>query len=196
MTAVWPTREEWAVSRRTFFADYADDVHVSGSAHTWGTSKEVSDAVVAFDTARRELLPALREAKATAGDLLRRPNEPQADYIARRLDFTEAEEAAFQAVTQIQGWRRNFYGAFKALSRDWMPAHYLVAVGPVPAEYLTLATRRDEARAEAVEDLRRKIESRPVDDAAWVRELDRRRDIKASRGDPTRSTVATSAEGV
>ena len=150
----WPSREEWAERHRTFYADTADDVAhaVSRNPIDYVTSEEIDQAIEALTRTRNALLGPLRAAKQ-AGD----------------------DERVAVLVAVLQDDRRRRFLATKALKAGRIPrAHYEGAGLP---ELTTITSRYQAAVDAAVDAARRAIVARPIDDAAWERELQRRRNV-------------------
>jgi hypothetical protein len=181
MTRDWPTREEWAEHHRTFYFDMEDGVLVSSKAADYGTPAEIDAAAAAALALRSRLLADLRQAKQVAGGLLRQPGESSRDYIARYLAAGQDDERdrRLSAVHLIVDRRRALLRFAKHLRAGSIMWDGRYGDGQLPPEAALLVGRREAAYQAAVDALRQQIETRPVDDAAWAKELERRQKLEA-----------------
>ncbi len=173
--------EPWLLSRatqrRTFYADYADDIRVSDRVADYATPGEASAAIQALTTCWRELGKKLNRAKRQAGALCRQPGEGKRVYTQRWLAMPEAEQALALAVLDVQDDRRQLNQVARELRAgvlSWRGRAGLVASLPA---FTLLIERWDAALAKALDAARQRVEATPIDDAAWQRELHRREDI-------------------
>jgi hypothetical protein len=142
----WPSREQWAKRRRTFY----DDDHVV----------RVSEALADYATESDQ-----RAAIAELGDLWR--------DLGRQLRAATDR----QRKSDFRIWRALTRRVINTLKRGEFP-RYVPPIAEQSAAFMKIVERHAK-RVAAEKDLqRRKIEALPIDDAAWNRELGRRKRIE------------------
>jgi len=153
-----PTRGEWAIARRTLYADDACDVQaaVSRSPLDHATPEEIAETLAALAEGRRR---AHRDLRAARSD----------------TDAGDSEDVAL-----LQEVHRRYGRAIKSLRDDQVPQEKADG-GDLP-EVQPLLERYQAAVSAAIGAARREVESCPIDDAAWNKELERRRRVVRNGG--------------
>ena len=179
----WPSREDWAYKRR-HFSDGLSPKEVLDDLRTYATPEEVAAVIADLKAAWRQLGQAMKEVKVKAGarldPLLRQRGEPHRDYSRRWGQMTPEELALLASYMDPQTMR----GRVSKLIRDlessgfihgWRTLPGVERLGPIVA-------RQEAAIAEANADLAHRVATRPIDDAAWAKELEWRAWIERTRG--------------
>jgi hypothetical protein len=177
---VWPSREEWAKTERTPYADRFEDLGVSRCASDYATPSEIDAAITALKALYADEGRKLKAAKLAAGPLSRQPGETKLAHVRRYYSATtEGGRAALVPVYTHEERRQEINEAIKDLRNDTLPNHRSWAgvediIAPMENRWLA-------AHAAASEALRKEIEATPIDDAAWERELQRRASLAKRR---------------
>ncbi len=179
----WPSREEWAVGRRTFYADeVADAVHVSEKPEAYGSPEEV-----------QAVLAEAKSLWAEMGRELKTLGPAISDAEWRRL-WREAGSREAKRALEGGGIGRRIclrydrsrlnLDIIKQLSKGWLPLGNDFGFASVDKRLPVLAELQRRYRAawdEALEAKEREYAARPIDDEAWEKELQRRANIEARR---------------
>jgi hypothetical protein len=182
----WPSREEWAKQRRTYYWD--DDLRVSRKLQDYATPEEID----AITTALRALWLAegrkMQAAKQAAGSRLQQPGEDNRSYFMRVRAMTETEREPLHQWRTHQDERRQINQALKTISEGKLPDERLREDGKLILA--SIKARYDAAWEAAHAERKREIENRPIDDAAWEDHLRWRAWIE---GGPRITTVTVAA---
>jgi hypothetical protein len=198
VSQTWPNRETWAQQRRTTYADDVDKVveMVSSDPADYATRAEILQASAELGEHWRSLGRELRVANAAACVVF-----PMHNHRARRrasivailrlrdllsdsdraiVEHAEAVKhhrqlvnaAADQLAGAEHGGRLDLWTVDNAAR--WMPA------GTAPT-WKAIVSRWKAAREQAGVEHSEQVRDRPVDDAAWRKELRRRVEIESAR---------------
>jgi hypothetical protein len=177
----WPSREEWAKSRRTPYGDLFDDVRVSETLSDYASPGEIDVAIV--------------EAKA-----LWTAMGQEMKKLGPAISEREWRERYFSLSTQEERWQLSESDACRRVclrdDRSELNRHIIKPLreNRVPRQcgftswpdklptVNVLLSRYDAARDAAHEARKREIEATPIDDAAWESELRRRASVEAWLG--------------
>ena len=176
----WPTREEWAVQQRTVYFDMLENL-ISNKLSDYASGGEVTAAITALRKIWCACGRQMNEAKRVAGVTLNRDY-----YIYRYYKCSEEERKLVDAVLTYQDRRKRINQTIKFLREGQY--HYYISWVLERDDCPPLAiikARYDAAHAAAELKVRQRVEATPIDDAAWAKELERRRDIDAYFSDPT-----------
>jgi hypothetical protein len=159
----WPTREEWAVQQRTVYYDMLEDL-ISTSLSNYASDDEVAAAITA-----------LRKIWCTYGHQMKEAKRNAETVVDRSYyELSEEERKLIDPIHTYQDRRREINDVIKSLRRGryhFRISWILERDGCPPLA--VIKTRYDAAWAAAEV----KIENTPIDDDAWAKELQRRRDI-------------------
>jgi hypothetical protein len=167
----WPSREEWAKRRTTYYGDHDGNVVCSRRLADYATPGEAAAARQALLELWRSLGREMREAKAAAGS--------EADR-ARRLDDCRYRRHTIRRVLRetldagLVPWRVNDIGS----------------LDDVPSSFALLVERYRAGWDAAEEAYAAEIATTPVDDAAWQAELERRAGIDRRFDERDRAAAA------
>jgi hypothetical protein len=192
----WPSRKEWAVTRRTSFADDVQQVTDMTSADpaTYASTEQIAQAVDELRAHWRQLGTELRAANTLAKEIFpmhgKWPStaEGRAAMFQMLEDLSPEQTAIIDRATMIRDHRARVREAVRGLSgenrqlRLWVCSRVLLNLpaGSCP-EWRAIVSRWLHAREQAAAGYRAGVECRPVDDAAWRKELARRAGINAAR---------------
>ena len=194
MTHPWTQRDEWAEQRRTPYADDVDQVveAVSARVADYATPAEITQAYAELRDHWRTLGSDLRAANAAALEVF-----PLHGHRARRRDslsviwklrdaLSDADRAVVERAERTKDCRSLTNQAAGQLAEDhlnlWTASRLLerLPAGACPT-WRAIVGRWREARQQAAQGYAAQVRQRPVDDAAWRKELDRRAQIEAWR---------------
>jgi hypothetical protein len=163
----WRTREEWAEDQHAFYHDRFDDLPIEFTL----TDEEVQWAV-----------PALRELWKTQGRLLRelaippalrqQPGETIKAFFDRCDAMPQADQDLLAAQAKIRWIRQDSNKAIKALKAREASDLVLIHSKAVNEILAPILARYQAAKEVATEKRKQEILARPIDDAAWARELE------------------------
>jgi hypothetical protein len=169
----WPTREEWAKQHRST-AGWSKPNPAKKQASLYATADEIAAIVTALKQSYNAHGRKLWEAKEACPDLVaqveaaRKAKEP--------LRWSDEDRARYRPVYDAEDVRRTINAAVKVLTKhDRVP--YLWQEGRDLPELAELVSRYEAACEPADEAWRAEVAQRPIDDAAWEKELQRRRCI-------------------
>jgi hypothetical protein len=181
----WPSREEWAERRRTFYAD-DDTIWCSDDIDLYATDAEIAEAIRAIEDLIRECRRKMLAARKEIGHLLQQAGETRLQHVKRWIAMDEADKARMSAYNDPQWKGDDLRRALKEIRAGSVPSR--VSFGGInfglvrewPASVVLICERYRTARDQAYEAKLKEIEATPIDDAAWESELARRRQIEAS----------------
>jgi hypothetical protein len=163
----WPSREEWAKDRRTYYGD--DQNPASRRLSEYASPAEVEVIIGALKQSYHDLGRCLAEAKAAVGAACQQPAETNKQYSARWALMSDPEQSLMKKVYDAKDQRRVINRALKLIARDELP--FLRDEGGTRFE-IAVATARYEAACRAAEQaLRDEVAQQPIDDAAWEEQL-------------------------
>lgn len=191
MTRAWPTREAWATSRRTVYADDVDKVRagVSDLALDFATPAEIDASVAELRAHWTSLGHGVREANTLARIVFPKFDQGRyaatsaglVDWLAAWDALPEADRAAVEVASRLRDERRELRDLIDRLESGFLlPLGRLAGLIPNDrcSTFDDVHARWRQARAVAVEAFIRRIEVAPVDDEAWAKELRRRQRIE------------------
>jgi hypothetical protein len=188
MTAYeYPDRDEWAKRQRTFYADLADSARdaVTTRILDYATQEEIGTAVAE-----------LRARWTVLGRRLREINKALQPYTGlREFDGLSEEQQQLHCQSRdLQDQRKSILKVAKEWGQNPNPylgeAHFdsflchsvglkqMASDGACPT-YRSIIGRWAAAKKAAEDAARIRTENKPIDDAAWARELERRADLEA-----------------
>jgi len=176
----WPTREQWAAIQRTAYYDYFEDLPRSNDIADYASPEETTAAIAALKAIWCDYGRRLKEAKQLAGPVLHRfyyDLSPDEQKLCNHVSLFKDRRAEINQVIKALREGHYHYKFDSILKRAADPEHATPCqIDPV---LVSIQSRyRAAYEVEAAEIIRR-AEARPIDDAAWERELQRRRDIDA-----------------
>lgn len=172
----WPSREEWAKHRRTA---YAEETPYSPSKVTDYASdaEEINEAIAELRARWKVCGQEMAEAKGAAGELAQQPGETGMQYLSRYYAMTEAEQDLSYRPEKCRDERKMINEVIRYL-RDgelYWRARNVLSSSPM----LSRIWDRYEAALQRANDARiEEIANKPIDDAAWEQELERRAEIE------------------
>lgn len=188
---MFPDRDTWAEQRRTAFADDLDQVveAVSNATADYATADEITQADIELGEHWRALGRDLRAANGAAvsvfplhGHRARRRASLAAIWRLRD-SLAPADLAVVEAAERIKDHRARIAEVRKQLDDGhlslWAISRVLenLPAGSCPT-WRAIIGRWQVARTEAGDTYAEQVRQRPVDDRAWLKELDRRTEIR------------------
>jgi hypothetical protein len=154
----WPSREEWAIQRRTLYLDEMSDISVPGEWSLYASPEETAKLIEAFK----------EDYKAKGKQMRVLPDARKNGEMRARVRTAEITDEEMERLN-LQRDRQRINRAIKLISKNRMPrlydeGRYLKLVAPFIERY-------DKARDEAVEQATARRAQTPIDDAAWEAEL-------------------------
>jgi hypothetical protein len=167
----WPSREEWAQRRRTVYVGDECPHEYYAPYHEMVTAEMERAARAELEAPWRALGPAVRGY---------RTSEQAGDARCLRREVREALHYPWGVSDDLPSWRVDRVLHFEGRWLAHLPE--LRAGHPLPACRAYVAGR-DEQRRRAEADWMQAVANRPIDDAAWARELAYRAEFER-RHDP------------
>ena len=184
------TRAEWARNRRTFYSDDYPTA-LSTNISSYASSDEIAKAVKALQSVYTKLGRTMRQSRCPE---VRQPREKQSDYLERWRALSEKEQDKADPYQKAQYTRRRIVEALKAIAAgdvtnvEFDRLGKLYALDPCHQELEPVARIRSRyrgAHAAAITWEWACVLVCPIDDAAWERELERRRRVEAYDANPS-----------
>jgi hypothetical protein len=167
----WPTREEWAKRRRTWYGDNPE-CHVSGRASAYAQQHEIDALIATLKVRRSQLGKELREAKKRCPLAFQQKGETKTQWDHRWYQLT-TEEQEFQT----PAWtRKEIFRALKLLAQDKIPIR--PSEGGCISELAWLQQRRQSAYDAEEDRIIAEVAATPIDDEAWAKELAERAEFE------------------
>lgn len=165
----WPSREEWAKTQQTYYWD--DYIPVSNRVRDYASDDELAAAVEELRSRIKLLDAQVREAKKVVGHLVQQKGETKMAYCRRWMAMTEEEQDKQASWDRPRDHARDLRGVLRALADGDLPRS---SGDGLKAE--VFGERYQQAVREYHDEQRRIYAERPIDDEAWERELQRRRE--------------------
>jgi hypothetical protein len=167
----WPTREEWATQQRDAYFDHKNPHPYTASQKLslYASEEEVAALITAMQELSRSYSPPGPEAAKQA--LQPKHGESFRQYSRRYSRMSDAKKQ--RAYMQLE-----VSGAIAKLQNDLVP--YFDAASVDQPLLTEIICRYFAARKAADEKYIAEVKARPIDDAAWAEELERRRMVEAS----------------
>jgi hypothetical protein len=171
----WPSREEWAKRRRTVYADMTDDL-CDARLQGYATQEQVAEITFKLKEIYRDQGRKMREAKPVY-DTLRIPGEQARGKHVWWLHLSRADQDRCEPYLIAQCRRKGINRLLRDIADGNLSlfgdAHYW------PEIFAPFVEAYDAARDAALKDLRARVAARPIDDAAWEKELRWRASIES-----------------
>jgi hypothetical protein len=181
MNREWPTREQWAEQQRAAYWD-------SDIPHPYNASRRLSDyatpdeihAIIAelkalWSTYGREM-KAVKDHPA-----VKRSDESLSDYLTRLKTMSETEKEISGRPINMKYRRSEINEMLKQLRNGEVPFRGLDPIRAAAPLCDALLARYEAAAEAGIQKYVDECAARPVDDAAWARELERRAEIEQWR---------------
>jgi hypothetical protein len=179
----WPTREQWADMRQHPYWDSETGCPFSDrySHHLsdYATPEEIDAAIDALENLWRQYGRKMRELKLKGSPLHRQPDEKQSAFLHRFCAMSKADMDVACEPDMLRAYRRNIKMALAMLREDCVADLWACDVGDARAIIAPFIERYKAAFAAARNEWNREMAQTPVDDAAWEKELRRRKQIEA-----------------
>ena len=180
----WPSREQWAKNRRTWYGDDPNPLAQRNRASDFASAAEIEQAISELKAHWKLLGRQMTEAKRFAGKLLQQPGETSYEYITRWLEMPKAAQDLAIQPDHLRRDRAAIHFTIRELGdRDgrlhWR-VHNVVVMEPSPSPTLCrIWSRYEDALDDANKAFAEQIAQTPIDDAAWEEELERRAEFEA-----------------
>ncbi len=180
MSFEWPSREQRARDVRTVFSDMENPHKPSSDVLDYATHEEVESAIVVLNSWRLAYFRAERAAYKSLGRLGRQRGESARQYDLRRMEMSREDRDRISDALPRGPYPYELNEVIKDLrggAIHWRLVHLTekLALGPPLS---AIITRYQKANARADEIWHREVAARPIDDAAWNRELARRQHVE------------------
>jgi hypothetical protein len=182
----WPSREEWAQRRRTFY--YDSNMHPCPATRrlsAYATDEEIATVLAELKAMLGRARRAERAANAALGPLGRQRGESKRAYD-RRFHVMSREEQDIIIAGSTRVWPASLKEVLEELQQDVVPRPWATSGIAMPPLFDRIIARYVAAEKEADETWRRRVKATPIDDAAWERELERRRQDEDDAAHPER----------
>ncbi|HMH76881.1 MAG TPA: hypothetical protein VK547_09675 [Candidatus Udaeobacter sp.] len=178
----WPDRAAWTAKRHDVNGITADNVRngVSACAAEYATETEIHAAAGELDTAWTAAGKTLRDANKAANAVFPFHGNQKVRYavwMGAYEALTAEQRALVEYATQLRGARKHVHEQAAALRKDWPLSRWsvpgagdLVNADSCPT-YMAIVDRIAAAGDKAAADYVTRIQSLPVDDEAWAKEL-------------------------
>jgi hypothetical protein len=184
----WPTREEWAKSRRSLFHDGRfDRLDFCRDLSAYASPNEIEALIAALRALWKREGARLRALQVPA-ELCRQQGESALTYYLRRKQMLPSEQELLQTADWCREARMYIQKGIKYvldgsllkgldldLERAIKDSAVTAILGPIRARY-------DAAYQAAIKKREAEIRVTPIDDAAWAEELQRRAGLDAMFG--------------
>jgi hypothetical protein len=177
---IWPTRDEWAYSRQHPYWNWNSGcpfLHkFKHRLSDYATQEEIAGVIAAVKAARLQARRAEFEAHQSLGPLGRQKGESERAYGRRFSTMSHENQNTILDRLPFSPYPHEITEALKILQCDNIPRR-LPFIEKLPTLFAIIA--RYEAAFEAAQaEWQRGCEQTPIDDAAWERELERRRKME------------------
>jgi hypothetical protein len=172
----WDTREEWAKRVRTAYFDSMPEP--STELSDYASEEEVSRAIAELQQLWRQYGRTMRELKARAPYLAHQPGETVWAWNKRYYAMSEDDRLVVEAMSTPQERRRSINRIIADLRDGTVP--FVVGLPPDDrlAIFNMIMQRHEDARSRTRETYVEKVAKTPIDDEAWERELQWRREVE------------------
>ena len=176
----WSSREEWAQRVRTVYGDMTDGMQFGPSAvSSYASPEKIEQAIFELKCQWTRCGNEMKQAKKKAGPLARQPGEAAMAHYQRYRMMTDAEQDLAYQPNRLQRERKVINKVIRGLRDDelvsearYSPYDSITAsVAPIVERYDVLWKQDHDKYVEV-------IANTPIDDAAWEKELERRREIE------------------
>jgi hypothetical protein len=185
----WPSREEWADRQRHPYWDFSETgcpFHdkLKHRLSDYATREEISITISVLKDLYREKGLKMRAAKQQMAE------RGLPEDVRDRRHLSEADQEIARQPTELKWERQAINNALKHISEDGDPKFYR-CTGFKEANKLLgkFKERYDAAFKAAQEQWERECEQIPVDDVAWEKELERRRELEEYFNNPEKRFI-------
>jgi hypothetical protein len=173
-----PSREVWA--RQVRSGTYENNPNVTTSRlSAYATADEIAAIVASLKQSYRQQGRLLREAKQAAGPAWIEQEQERTGlgkYMKWRA-LPKPQQEMVSAVQRVQQQRRDINAVLKLIASDELPNSYDARFADLP-ELAEVSIRWKAAWDANYQAWQEELATRPIDDAAWEKELRRRKDIE------------------
>jgi hypothetical protein len=152
----------------------------------YATVEEITIVITALKEMIREARRAERMANIALGPLGRQRGEGQRAYNRRVWREMSNAEREIVIAGHAPVWSGELKPILDELREGIAPWHWPICGGAVPPLLDEIIARYRTAEREADETWRKQVEATPIDDAAWEKESERRRQLEDDDAHPER----------
>jgi hypothetical protein len=171
----WPSREEWAIRKRTAYDD--DAPSVSDAVAHYASPAEIEQVIADLKARWKECGREMTTAKKAAGSLAKQPTETEIAYVQRYYTMTEAEQDLSQRPEDFRRERKLINEVIRKL-RDGELCWRAQKVSSVSPTLCTILDRRHAEGKRIFNEWAARVANTPIDDAAWEQQLEWRKEME------------------
>jgi hypothetical protein len=179
----WCSRDEWAERTRSVYSDMTEGMDFGPSAvSSYASPEEIEQAIFELQCQWSRCGFEMRIAKKKAGPLAQQPGETGIAYYQRYCTMSEAEQDLSYAPERLRAERKAINKVIRGLRDDELVSEASQGIYRGIMEcseaLIVIRDRWDVLFKQDYDKFVEMIANRPIDDAAWEEELQRRRDLE------------------